>query len=69
MSCYSHMPSTPAIESLPRIIDRTPTMLCICCGDTMKHFRTIAQLGVRPKRLIFFCPSCSGVDNKESKRA
>ena len=68
MPRYTHTPSTPVIERLPRIIDRTPTMLCICCGDTMKHSGTVARLGVRPKRFIFVCPSCSGVDAKEGKR-
>jgi len=43
-------------------------MLCLSCGDTMKHFRTIAQLGVRRKQFIFVCPSCKGVDTKEGKR-
>jgi hypothetical protein len=40
-------------------------MLCLSCGDTMKHLRTIAKLGVRPKQFIFVCPSCKGVDTKE----
>jgi hypothetical protein len=65
---YTHTPSTPAIELLPRIRDRTPTMLCLSCGDTMKHVRTIAELGLRPRQFIFACPSCKGIDTKESKR-
>ncbi len=68
MPCYTHTPSTPAIERLPRVPDRTPTMLCLSCGDTMKHAHTIARLGVRPKQFIFVCPSCKGVDTKEGKR-
>ena len=43
-------------------------MVCLCCGDTMKHFRTIAKLGVRPKQYMFVCPSCKGVDTREPKR-
>ena len=63
-----YTPSTAAIEHLPRVSDRTPAMLCSSCGDTMKHFRTVAKLGVRPKQFIFVCPSCKGVDTKEAKR-
>lgn len=44
------------------------TILCLCCGDTMKHFRTVAKLGVRPERFIFVCPSCNGVDSRELKQ-
>jgi Zn ribbon nucleic-acid-binding protein len=65
---WHYTPSTPAIERLPRVPDRTPTMLCVSCGDTMKHLRTIAKLGVRRKQFIFVCPSCKGVDTKEDKR-
>jgi hypothetical protein len=64
-----HPPSTPAIERLPAAPDTAPTMLCLSCGDTMKHLRTIAELGVRPKQFIFVCPSCKGVDTKEGKPA
>ena len=65
---YTHTPSTPAIERLPRVPDRTPTMLCVSCGDTMKHVRTIEKLGVCRQRFIFVCPSCKGVDTKEGTR-
>jgi hypothetical protein len=65
MPPYTHTPSTRAIERLPRLTNRTPSMLCLSCGDTMKHLRTIAKLGVRPKQFIFVCPSCKGVDTKE----
>jgi hypothetical protein len=68
MPDYTHTPSTPAIERLPRIHDRTPTMLCLSCGDSMKHLRTIEKLGVRPQQFIFACPSCKGVDTREGKR-
>jgi hypothetical protein len=61
-------PSTPAIERLPPVPDRTPTMLCVSCGDTMKHLRTIAKLGVRPQQLIFVCPSCKGINTKELRQ-
>ncbi len=60
--------STPAIERPPPIPDSTPTIVCFSCEDTMKHFRTISNLGVRPEQLTFVCPSCKGVDTKEVKR-
>jgi hypothetical protein len=58
-------PSTPAIERSPLVPDKGLTIVCPSCGDTMKHFRTIAKLGVRPKQHMFVCPSCKGVDTKE----
>jgi hypothetical protein len=61
-------PSTPAIERSPLAPDRGPTIVCRTCGDTMKHFRTIPGLGVRPETFMFRCPSCKGVDIKELKR-
>jgi hypothetical protein len=64
-----YTPSTPAIERSPRYPAATPTMLCLSCGDTMKHVRTVAKLGLRPNQFIFVCPSCKGVDSKEGKRA
>ena len=42
-------------------------MVCPSCGDTMKHVRTIAKLGVRSEQLIFVCPSCNAVDSKKLK--
>ena len=44
-----YTPSTPAIERSPPVPDSTPTIVCLSCGDTMKHFRTISKLGVRPR--------------------
>jgi hypothetical protein len=44
------------------------TMVCLTCGDTMKHFRTISELGVRPEQLVFVCPSCKGIAAKEVMR-
>lgn len=61
-------PSAPAIERWPLMPERMPTMLCISCGDTMKHFRTIEKLGVRPGQRIFACPSCKGIDTKAVQR-
>jgi hypothetical protein len=61
-------PPVPVIELLPLVPDRALTMLCPSCGDTMKHSRTIAKLGVRLERLIFVCPSCKGVDNRELRQ-
>jgi hypothetical protein len=66
MSYYK--PSTPAIERSPLVPDEGPTIVCRTCGDTMKRFRTIARLGVRPEKFMFRCPSCKGVDTKELKR-
>ena len=63
MSYYK--PSTPAIERSPLVPDRDPTIVCRTCGDTMKHFRTILRLGVRPEKFMFRCPSCQGVDTRE----
>jgi hypothetical protein len=31
----------------------------------MKHLRSIPKLGVRPKKLIFVCPSCKEVEGRE----
>ncbi len=63
-----YTPSTPTIERSPPVRDSTPTIVCFSCGDTMKHFRTISKLGVRPEQLIFVCPSCKEVDTKGVKR-
>ena len=63
-----HTPSTPTIDRSPPVPDRKPTIVCLSCGDTMKHFGTISKLGVRPEQLIFVCPSCKGIDTKEVKR-
>jgi hypothetical protein len=63
-----YTPSTSAIEHSPPVANSTPTIVCLSCGDTMKHFRTISKLGVRPEQLIFVCPSCKGVDTREVKR-
>jgi hypothetical protein len=60
-----YTPSTPAIERSPPVPDNAPTLVCLSCGDTMKHLRTFPKLGVRPERLIFVCPSCKAVDTKE----
>jgi hypothetical protein len=61
-------PSNPAIERSPPTPNSRPTIICLSCGDTMKHFRTISKLGVRQEQRIFVCPSCKGVDTKEVKR-
>jgi hypothetical protein len=62
-------PSNPAIERLPLVLDRGRTIVCVCCGDTMKHFRTVARSGVRPEQFMFRCPSCKGVETKQLNRA
>ena len=63
MSYYT--PSTPVIERPQRVPDSTRTILCLSCGDTMRHLRTLAKFGVRPQKLIFVCPSCKGIEAKE----
>ncbi len=65
---YTYTPSARTVERLPRVPDRTPTMLCVSCGDTMKHVRTIERLGMGSQQFIFVCPSCEGVDTREGKR-
>jgi hypothetical protein len=60
-----YTPSISAIEHPHRVPDSTRTIVCLSCGDTMKHLRTLPRRGVRPEKLIFVCPSCKGVDTKE----
>jgi hypothetical protein len=60
-----YTPSTPTIESPAPIPASTRTLVCHTCGDTMKHLRTLPKLGVRPKKLIFVCPSCKEVETRE----
>jgi len=64
-----YTPSALAIERSPPIHDSTPTLVCLSCGDTMKHFRTISKFGVRPEQLIFVCFSCKEVGTMEVKRS
>jgi hypothetical protein len=61
-------PPTSVIERSPLVADRGRTIVCRSCGDTMKHFRTIPRLGVRPEQFMFRCPYCKEVDTKELKR-
>ena len=61
-------PSTPIIERPQRVPDRTRTNLCLSCGDTMRHLRTVPRLGVLPELLVFVCPSCKGTETKQVKR-
>jgi hypothetical protein len=63
-----YTPSAPTIERSPPIHDGAPTLVCLSCGDTMKHFRTISKFGVRSEQLIFVCPSCREVRTKEVGR-
>ena len=65
MPDYTLSPS--AVECSSRYPAGLPTMVCLSCGDTMKHFRTIFKFGMRPERLIFVCPSCKAVDTKVLK--
>jgi hypothetical protein len=72
ISMEPHMPHyTPSISAIERphpVRDSTHTLVCLSCGDTMKHLRTLPKFGVRPEKLIFVCPSCKGIDTKEAKR-
>ena len=63
-----YTPSILTVERSPPIPDYRPTIVCLSCGDTMKHLRTIPKLGVRPEKLIFVCLSCNEVDTKELMR-
>jgi hypothetical protein len=65
-----HMPyyTLSTRERSPPVLNNMLTIVCLSCGDTMKHFRTISKLGVRRERLLFVCPSCKGVDTKEVER-
>jgi hypothetical protein len=60
-------PSSCAVAAPARPPTGPATLVCRCCGDTMKHSRTILKFGVRAERLIFVCPSCKAVDSKELK--
>jgi hypothetical protein len=53
------------IEHPHRVPESTRTIVCLCCGDTMKHLRTLPRLGARREKLIFVCSSCKGIDTKE----
>jgi hypothetical protein len=60
-----YTPLISATEHPNQVPDSTRTIVCLSCGDTMKHLRTLPRLGVRPEKLVFVCPSCKGVDTKE----
>ena len=66
MPYYSSL--TPAIKHTSPVPDRRPTVVCLSCGDTMKHLRTIPTLGVCLEKLIFVCPSCKAIDTKEAHK-
>jgi hypothetical protein len=60
--------SAPVIDNLPLVPAIKSTVLCVSCGQTMKHLRTITRLGIRPETHIFVCPFCQGVDYKELRK-
>jgi hypothetical protein len=60
-----YTPSSLVVERSLPVPDSTRILVCLACGDTMKHLRTIPKLGVRPKKLIFVCPSCKEVEGRE----
>jgi hypothetical protein len=64
---YTYAPSARTAERLLLVPGTTLTMLCVSCGDAMKHARTIAKLGVLPQQFVFVCPSCKGVDAREGR--
>ena len=53
----------------PLLPDNSPTLVCLACGDTMKHLRTIPKLGVRPQLLVLACPSCKQVETMKDNRS
>jgi hypothetical protein len=67
MPHFRYTPSTPVIKRAPAVIDDTPTLVCLSCGDTKKPIRTILKLGVYPDMLVFVCPSCNDVETREDK--
>jgi hypothetical protein len=67
MSRFRYTPSTPFIKRALAVIDDTPTLVCLSCGDTKKHVRTILKFGVHPDMLVFVCPSCNDVETREDK--
>ncbi len=72
VSAEPHMPyytPTPAVEGPYLVLDSTRTIVCLSCGDTMKHLSTLPRFGVRPEKLLFVCPSCNGIKTKELVRA
>jgi ubiquitin C-terminal hydrolase len=69
-----HMPkcerasSTLAMAGSSSVPDNALSPVCLSCGDTMRHFRTIPKLGVCPELLVFHCPSCYEVEAKKARR-
>jgi hypothetical protein len=59
-----YTPSNIANERSHLVPDSARTLVCPSCGDTMRHLRTIPQVGVRLEKLIFVCHSCEEVDTK-----
>jgi hypothetical protein len=53
--------------------DITASLVCLSCGDTMLHRRTIPKLDAHPELLVLACPSCQHVeimaDNRRGVRA
>jgi hypothetical protein len=68
MPKYNGSPQPTRFEYSPREPDSPPAVVCQCCGDTMKHSRTLPKLGVRPELLVFVCPSCGEVGARQFKR-
>lgn len=61
-------PSISAIERSLPVTRQDAALVCLSCGNTMKHVRTIPRLGVRPKLLVFVCPSCREVGTTKAER-
>ncbi len=62
------MPYYAPVDRPHPLPDSPRTIVCICCGDTMNHLRTLPKYGIRAEKLIFVCPSCKRVDAKERVR-
>jgi hypothetical protein len=61
-------PAISAIERSPPVTRQEPALVCLSCGNTMKHVQTIPRLGVRPRLLVFVCPSCREVGTTKAER-
>jgi hypothetical protein len=43
------------------------TLVCLCCGDTLRHVRSVPSYGLLPELQVFVCPSCNAIETKRGK--
>jgi hypothetical protein len=43
------------------------TLVCLCCGDTLRHVRRVPSYGLLPELQVFVCPSCNEIETKRGK--